>query len=250
MSTFNEFWDEFQARFSRCPVWLPGASMRLGDIGIIDHRGYLGIAKLGDFEINFEETQSDAEAEYFVSSKYARSTEIEGTGAASGLTGIVGPVEAIMHMSFFAARAFVVRAAHVQGTRIADVLKVETEIRRRQAVNPFWDKKWIYIQEVVTARPCIMVFSEASGAEATVKATGSGPGPTGFAELFEAGTALQLSGEVSNVQQIVTRTRVPLMWRGRWLRRKSWHSRDRGDEEPTSPYLYEDFDDPSVFEQQ
>ena len=115
-------------------------------------------------------------------------------------------------MSFSAARAFVVRAAHVRGARIANVLKVEDEIDRRQAVNPFWRKEWIYVQEVVTAEPCIMVVSETSGAEATVKATGSGQGLAGFAQLFEAGAALRLSEEVSNVQQIVTRERVPLMW--------------------------------------
>jgi hypothetical protein len=227
--------------------------MRVGDIGIIDGGGYLGVAKLADFGIDFEEKPSDAQSEYFVSSQFARSTEIQGTGTASEPTGVVGHVEASMHMSFSAARAFVVRAAHVQGKQIANVLKVESEISRRQKVSPFWEKKWIYIQEVVTAQPCIMVVSEASGAEATVKAAGSGPGLGGFAQLFEAGTSLQLSGAVSNVQQVVTRERAPLMWRGRWLHgllRRSWTSRDRDDEETVPPDLFDDFDDPTVFEQE
>jgi hypothetical protein len=253
MSTFGEFWDEFQARFSRAPVWLPGTSMSVGDIGIIDHRGYLRVAKLADFDIDFEEQPSDAKSEYFVWSQHAKVKEIQGTGAALDPTGIVGQVEASMHMSFAAARSFVVRAAHVQGRQIPDVRKVESEISRRQAINPFWQKEWIYIQEVITAQPCIMVVSEASGAEAAVKATGSGPGLSGFAQLFEAGTSLQLSGEASNVQQIVTRDRAPLMWRGRWLRgliRKNWTSRGRGAKEGARPDLYEDFDDPTLFEQE
>jgi hypothetical protein len=252
MSTFDEFWDEFHARFSRAPVWLPGTSMRVGDIGIIDRGGYLGVTKLADFEINFEEKPSDAQSEYYVSSQFAKSTEIQGTGAGSEPTGVVGHVEASMHMSFSAARAFVVRAANVEGKQITDVLKVEHEISRRQKAKSFWDKKWIYVQEVVTAQPCIMVVSEASGAEASVKATGSGPGLGGFAQLFAAGTSLQLSGTVSNVQQVVTRERAPLMWRGRCLHgllRKSWTSRGRGDEEAAPSDMFDDFDDPSLFEQ-
>jgi hypothetical protein len=106
---------------------------------------------------------------------------------------------------------------------------------------------------VVTAQPCIMVVSDASGAEATVKAAGSGPGLAGFAQLFEAGTSLRLSGAVSNVQQVVTRERAPLMWRGRWLHgllRKSWISRDHKGEETIPPFMFDDFDDPTVFEEE
>lgn len=253
MSTFNEFWDEFQARFSRAPVWLPGTSMQVGDIGIIDRGGYLGIGNLADFGIGFEELPSDAKPEYFISSQHASSTDVQGTGVASDPAGTIARIEASMQISFTAEKAFVVRAGQVQGKRIADVLKVENEISRRQTVNPFWGKEWIYVQEVVTAQPCIMVVSEASGAKTTIKATGSGPGLGGFAQLFKAGAGLELSGEVSNVQQVVTGERAPLMWRGRWLRgifKKTWQSRDRGDEAAAIPDLYEDFDDPAVFGQQ
>ncbi len=253
MSTFKEFWDEFQERFSRAPVWLPGTSMRLGEIGIIDRRGYIGLTSLAKHGITFEEQPSDAKPEYYMSSKYASSKDIGLTGSLSEPTGAVGQVSAGMQMTFSADRAFVVRAAHVRGVKIANVLDVEAEIRRRHAIKPFWGKDWIYVQEVVTAGPCIMVVSEASGAQTTVKASGSGPGFSGFAQLFTAGAALQLSGEVSSVQQIVTAERAPFMWRGRWLRgalRKKFVDRGPWDDEATDDELYEDFDDPRVFERE
>ena len=253
MSTFNEFWDEFQERFSRAPVWLPGTSMRLGEIGIIDRRGYLGLTSLAKLGITFEEQPSDAKPEYYMSSKYASSKDTGLTGSISEPTGGIGQVEAGMQMTFSADKAFVIRAAHVRGVKIANVLEVETEIRRRQKAGPFWEKDWIYVQEVVTAQPCIMVVSEGSDAQATVKATGSGAGFSGFAQLFKAGATLQLSGEVSSIQQIVTAERVPFMWRGRWLRgalRKKFVDRGPGDDEATDDQIYEDFDEPSVFERE
>jgi hypothetical protein len=43
------------------------------------------------------------------------------------------------------------------------------------------------------------------------------------------------------------------MWRGRWLHgllRKSWISRDHKGEETIPPFMFDDFDDPTVFEEE
>lgn len=256
MSTFEEFWNEFQARFKRAPVWLPGTKMQLGDIAVIDRRGYLKVTTLAKLGIGYEEEPSVTDSQYSVLSQKAKVKDIQATAAASEPSGVVGQVEAGVHMSFEAERAFVVWAAHVQGNRIADPLAVESEIRRLDAEKRFWNKEYIYVQEVVTAQPCIMVVSQASGANATVTARGSGPGLAGFTQLLHAGTGLQLSSEVASVQQIVTPERSPFMWRGRWLRglvKKSWDSRGGrgGKVEGALPNdLYEDFDDPALFDQQ
>lgn len=271
MSTFDNIWNEFMVRFSRAPVWLPGTSMSLGDIGIIDRRGYIRLTSLSELEINYREgpPQPQVQTTYYAFSKGVTIKDIELTGGVTDPTGAVGKAEAGMHMTFSAEKAFVLRAAHAGGKAIANVLDVENEIRRRHAVRPFWEKDWIYVQEIVTAQPCIMVVSEASGAKATVKATGSGPGLSGFGQLFEAGAALELSGEVSSIQQIVTSERTPFMWRGRWLRgklRKQFGDRGNAvgktaddealaeddslladDDELAGEDSYVNFDDPTVF---
>ena len=57
MSTFEEFWGatpgEVRQEFPYGT--LPGSSMHLGEIGIIDRGGYLGIGKLSDlYDIDFK----------------------------------------------------------------------------------------------------------------------------------------------------------------------------------------------------
>ncbi len=252
MSTFDDFWDEFVNKFDRAPVWLPGTKMDLGEIGKIDRRGYLRVASLSDFGINFNPEPSSAQTEYFVASEHASAQDVEVKAGAS-VPAAGAHVEAGMEMSFSAACAFVVRVAGVEATKITNVREVEDAIRRRHAVNPFWEKDWIYVQEVVTAQPCIMVVSEGAKAKVSVKASGSGSGVAGFAGLFKAGAGLSLTQDSTGIQQIVTRDRAPFMWRGRWLRgaiRKKWLDKGTGDEPADTAELYEDFDDPSVFDRE
>lgn len=251
MGTFDDFWDEFLAKFSRAPVWLPGTDMHLGEIGKIDRRGYLRVAKLSDFGVGFESEPSSAQTEYFVASEKASAQDVEAKAGAA-VPAAAAQVEAGMQMNFEAAHAFVVRVAGVEGTKITNVRAVEDEILRRHAVKPFWEKDWIYIQEVVTAQPCIMVVSEGKQATVSVKAIGSGSGIVGFAQLFTAGAGLSLMQATAGTQQIVTRDRAPFMWRGRWLRgaiKKKWQDRGPKEEEAAAEAdeLYEDFDDASLF---
>jgi hypothetical protein len=251
MSSFEEFWQEFQIRFSRSPVWLPGTTMELGDIGVADRTGFVQIARLSDFGIGFQPVDSKPDAEYFVTSESAQTEDFTVGATTADPTATVTSVAVGMRMTFSDAHGFVVRAKAVRGTRIGDVLAVEREIRRQHAEAPFWEKNWIYVQELVTARPCIMVVSAAEGGSATVSATASA-GLTNFVQLLDAGVGLTLSDRKSIDQYITTPKRAPLMWRGRWLRgvlRKKFVSRGAWDEAEleAAGKLYEDFNDPSVF---
>ena len=67
-------------------------------------------------------------------------------------------------MTFSAAGGFVVRCKAARGERIVDVDAVETQIKEKQRDRPFWHRQWIYVQEVVTAEPCIMIVSASSHA--------------------------------------------------------------------------------------
>jgi hypothetical protein len=252
VSSFDDFWGEFQERFSRTPVWLPGTSMALGDIGVIDRRGYIQIARLSDFGISFGENPVSVESEYTVTSASARTEDFVAKAAGSDPSGALSSADAGMRVSFSAAGGFVVRAMKVQGSRIPDVWSVEEQIRRKQAKKPFWNREWIYVQEVVSAEPCIMIVSKASGAHATVRASVTG-GLTTFVQLLAAGSALNLSEQSSIGQYIATRARTPFMWRGRWqggrLKRRFV---DRGPEDEfedgAAQQLYGYFDEPAAFE--
>jgi hypothetical protein len=251
MSSFEDFWDEFQERFSRAPVWLPGTPMELGEIGLIDRRGYLRIAHLADYGITYETQPSSVQSEYSVTSSAATMRDIRGGAAAADPTAALGAGQVGMRVAFSGAGGFVVRCKGVTGTRITDVLAVERQILDRNRAEPFWERDWIYVQEVVTAKPCILVVSARSGAEATIHATASA-GAASFAQVLDAGAGLTISDQSSIDQYVATPERAPLMWRGRWLRgllRKKFVSRGALDEsELTAGDLYEDFDDPTAFD--
>jgi hypothetical protein len=252
MSDFENFWDEFNARFSRAPVWLPGLSIALGDIGSIDKRGFSRLAGLSDFGINFETLEStDIQPDYSVTSEHAHVTDLN-VEAGADLPGTQAPAEAKLQVSFGKANAFVVRAGRVQGSRIHNVLAVEAQIKARQATNPFWEKNWIYVQEVVTAQPCIFIVSATAGATSTITATANG-GIGSFAQLLNAGAGLNFSSQSTSTQEVVSAARAPFLWRGRWLRgaiREKWVSRGSADsaEQEAVAALYQDFDEPSLFE--
>jgi len=251
MSSLEDFWGEFQERFSRTPVWLPGTPMALGDVGVIDRRGYIQIARLSDFGISFEENAVSVESECSVTSASARTEDFAAGATRSDPSGALSSADAEMRVSFSAAGGFIVRAMKVQGSRIPNVWSVEEQIRRKQAEKPFWNREWIYVQEVVSAEPCIMIVSKASGAHATVRASVSA-GLTTFVELLAAGSTLSLSEQSSIDQYVATQTRTPFMWRGRWRGRlkRGFFDRGSGDEveDGTAQQLYRYFDEPAAFE--
>jgi hypothetical protein len=254
MSSFRFFWDEFQERFSRAPVWLPGSQMELGDIGIIDRRGWLRVAALGDFGIEFDVTPSEVKSDYSVNSTSATTDDFAIEASLEDPAANLASIGTALRVNFSESGGFVVRARRVEASRIKDVLEVENRIRDLHARNSFWQRRWIYVQEIVTAKPCILMVAGASGSSATLRAEGRA-GLGSLLEAMDAGSHATLSENRSVDQYIATPERAPLMWRGRWLRgflAQKFVSRGAGDasEELAVSELYEDFDDPEAFERE
>lgn len=253
MSSFRDLWDEFTVRVSRPPVWLPGTAMELGDIGVIDRRGYLRVSKLADHGIRFDIQDCSVPVEYDVNSSNASTHDFGMSVGTADPTAVVGSASAGLRASFTAGWGFVLRASAVQGKRIENVLEVENQIREKQAAERFWQKDWIYVQEVITADRAVLLISRSDGAHATVGGTASA-GVGSFLQLMNAETNLGVLEQSALEQSFVTSQRAPLMWRGRWLRglfHKRFVSRDDEplpDELASETDLYEDFDDPAVFE--
>jgi hypothetical protein len=250
MSSFDNFWDEFQERFSRAPVWLPGTPMEVGEIGVVDRRGYLRVAHLRDYGIGFQSEPSPVRSEYSVTSSTATMQDVGGSASAADPTAAVASGQVAMRVAFSGAGGFVVRCKSVTGTRITDVVAVERQILDKHETEPFWKREWIYVQEVVTAEPCILIVSARSGAQATISAAADA-GAGSFAQILDAGLGLTLSDQSSIDQYVATPQRTPFMWRGRWLRgvfRRRFISRGALDESEQADDLYEDFDEPAAFD--
>ena len=197
MSTFDNLWDEFEERFSRAPVWLPGTPLSVGDIGVIDRRGFLTVAKLADFGITFDTKPSSVPVAYDVNSSNS-STQDFGLGlAAADPTAIVASAQAGLRAHFPTGGASSFERPLSGAAQFEDVLKVEKAIRAKHDATHFWDKNWIYVQEVVTAQRVVLLVSQMKGAHATVGGEATA-GIGSFRELLDAGTNLRHRRAVRN----------------------------------------------------
>jgi len=250
MTDLRKFWDEFMVRFSRAPVWLPGTAMAPGDVGTIDHRGWLRLTHLTDFDIEpCISVDADAQSEYDVTSKDAFVWESPVESSAGGLGRQPAPLVKV-DFEFRRAQAYVLRAKRVEAARVNNTLEVERQILTRQARNPFWGRNWIYVQEVVTAQPCLMIVSDSGGAKATV--TAHAPlGAEGLMGAFGVAAGLALQCQSEGVHRVVSEKRAAFMWRGRWapgLFRSRFVSRAGSDEElGCDSSVFEPFDEPELF---
>lgn len=214
MSMLTKIWDEFLHKFDRLPVWIPGINMSLGDVGVVDERGFIRLANLSDFGIEYEPTLGIAEPSFNVASGDARTEDFSISAKADGVTSSIAGAKAGMRASFNSAAAFVVRAERAQIHTIDDVLSVENRIKAVHSSKKFWKRRWVYVSEVVTAEPCIVLVSASKGAEAEVVADLE-LGPGGVLKLADASGGLHLAVQSGLDQSVVSDERMPFMWRGR-----------------------------------
>ena len=246
MSTLDKMWDEFTDRFSRLPVWLPGLEdMAVGDIGVIDERGWQRLYNLkADFSIDYSVSNSDTDPQYVVDSRYAASNSL---AASAALGQAIGPVAAAglnLDASFSASGAFVVRAYNVRGEKVANVGKVDELIAARDARQRFWNRKWIYVTEVATAQPFLILVSASDGARAGVRADAS----LVESQIGEARIDMGVTYQAAMDQSFVSPNRTPALWRGRW--RGSWYSKamkSLGGSDGNADEVFENFNSPELF---
>jgi hypothetical protein len=262
MSTLDTVWQEFTTKYDRIPVWLPGTTgINLGDIGVIGKRGWAKLYNLKDFGIDVEDAASTG-----LQTQYELNVGVTSTtaGAASAQTQqALGPVlSAALNLTarFSKKGAFLVRAYDVQGHAIGNLGAVDEAIALRHARDPFWKRRWIYVTEVVTAAPFVMLVSGGRDVGATVAANADATS-TG---IGSAGVEVRVLNTEGLDQSFATGGRAPFMWRGQW--RGRWFSqrmRDLGEEEDLGdirlgggisagtgredPHAFEDFRSPALY---
>jgi hypothetical protein len=213
-------WDDFTDRFDRLPVWLPGiAKPSLGDVGTIDKRGWTRLYNLkDDFGINFSTTDSVVEPRYEVSSASASVTTMTGSAQTAATLGPIVSAGINFNATFSAEGGFVVNAYGVRGITMSDIGRVEERIAARDANSTFWNRRWVYVTEVVSAEPVIMLVSAAAGASVAVRGSADLPS----IEAVSGSAMLDITHKEKMDQAFVSLNRAPFLWRGRW--RGRWFS--------------------------
>jgi hypothetical protein len=120
-----------------------------------------------------------------------------------------------------------VRAESVISRRMDNILHVEDQILKLTWEQGFWRRRWIYVTEVFTAAPCVVLVSDTSAGSASVAVKATGPealgGPSGK-------LALKLSGSSGMSQTFLSSDRAPFMWRGRCQSKWTGEFGDRGED--------------------
>jgi len=218
VAVFNQFWDEFTNAFSRLPVWLLGSPMQLGDIGVIDRRGWEKVTTLEALGIKPIPRRVESDVSYsYASGDAVQISALAHAEAGQALAG--AEAAAGMRMAFKRGGAFVVRAENCRHSQIDNMLEVDERLRSLGESGAGWrTRRWVLVSQITTAQPCIVVVAGSAGAEAVVEIQGTG-GVSNLAEVVAARGSLQLTREESLDARILSVKRVPLMWRGK-VRRK------------------------------
>jgi hypothetical protein len=236
MSTYDEFWKLFVAAFKRLPVWLPGTEMAVGDIGVLDRRGWRYLTSLDKLGIPFQVRRAESGISY-------SRTSGNGVRVDAIATADLGPavpgmqVMGGMKVTFDDGGAFVARAENCHHDVIDTPDPVEAELQRREPSEiALQGRRWILVSEITTAEPAIMLIAHQSGASASVRFDAAA-GATTLAALAGGKGSVSLSQESFLEDKIVSPSRVPLMWRGR--RRRGWLRRGLGDLDKPGDVLLE-----------
>jgi len=214
MKTFEQFWDEYTATFNRLPVWLPGEAMDVGDIGIMEPRGWQRLTDLKDIGIPF--THSATKSDVSQSRASGDAVEIRALAdAAVGPQSLGTALTGGLEVTFKRGGAFLIRAENCRYSDIQDLLNVQARIEKRIANKKLdWKPRWILVTQVTSAQPAIVLVSKNGDAHARIEVH-SNAGARNLAELAKVGGELRMTSENALEQRVVSVKRTPIMWRGR-----------------------------------
>jgi hypothetical protein len=214
-SILDQYWNEMRGKFSRLPVWLPGTSMDLGDVGVLREQGWEKATDLGSIGISFSRDSSAAMTTYSYSS--AGGAEITTRLAAQAGPAVTGIAEgnAALNIRFRRPAAFVLMADDVEVRRIGNLQLVDRAVLEAYQDHG-WESEWVYVSEVAIGAPALTVVAASAEGEATVD-LGIAP-QVGGTGLGRAHAELGFGHRKDLAASFVTTERSALMWRGHYVR--------------------------------
>ncbi len=167
---------EMADKFKYYAAWLPGISLRLGDIGIInDQNQFIPKTSLKNRGITFEVREDSKKDDLKHSSSEGVSISMKAAGEVLAGTKVLKPADVGFIAEFGRANAVVFHADGVVSTRIEDIDKLVTDIAAKAEKNE-WKKEWAVITELITADSSTILISNSNNARIEIKASADVPG--------------------------------------------------------------------------
>jgi len=143
--------DEMHNKFKYYAAWLPGISLRLGDVGIInDQNQFLPKTSLKNKGITFEVLEDAKKDDLKYVSTGGVSISMKAAGELMAGTKVLKPADIGFLAEFGRENAVVFQADGVVSTRIEDIDKLTTDMAAKAEKNE-WKKEWVVITELIAA---------------------------------------------------------------------------------------------------
>lgn len=138
-------------------TWLPGDTIEIGDIGVLEGGRFRRMASAKDFGMNLHVTPGSAAQD-------VQYTSSKGTKIGTGVNADVANVaNAAIKIDFSRAGAFVFHAAQLRLHRLENRAEVGQQIVQAYRDNK-WNKDWLMIEALHTADAATIIVSEDSSA--------------------------------------------------------------------------------------
>lgn len=193
-------------------TWVPGAPMRLGDVGTIENGVFTYATRLDLLGIPYEENRADVPDDAFsFTSSGVRDVKTKLEGATDERFEYVAEAKAGIRVDFSGKDAVVVHTKQARTRRIDNVASLDAALLRlvkEQGADgqPTWKREWVVITEVIEAKAATVLTSLESDAAIEIEASGA-LGPDGLVDA-DAGLASKWSRSVG-VEVIAKRGLTP-----------------------------------------
>jgi hypothetical protein len=171
MSTtpLKRYVDGIYKKFGYRATWLPGTTVRLGDIGTLEQGVFVRISSLQDLGIHFDvRTGHDVVNLHHVSSSTVK-ISFQGTGSApvQGVPALLG-----IDVQFGSEGAFIFDALGCVDQSIQDQVKLEDALRQA-LFQQTWKLPWMVVTHTVEAQSATILISNSSDSQLRLAANGN-----------------------------------------------------------------------------
>jgi len=172
-----QYTNDLKKHFGYYATWNPGLHLQLGDIGILQGNVFTRIGHLRFQKINFEVNADDttpADISYKTEGAVNVTTKLSGTAALPG--SILKDTDAGLTIEFNKKNAIFFEADQTLTSTIADTIGLGEAVLK-SFEDGKWDKNWVVITELVTAKAATILISSLAGAKIELKVTTSVSAP-------------------------------------------------------------------------
>lgn len=150
--------DVVRGEWKKVPVWFPNQKVALGDFGVIDDNCFVRQGNIKDrLDIKVKKLKNFTQKVDFSSSgDYTVTSTIDPPD--------IPVAKAKVELKFGGDKCVIFRSKESTSETIDNLVEVNSEITELHKANHDgnsggWDRKWHWVSEVITAKPCIILGS-------------------------------------------------------------------------------------------